>query len=257
MTMKMKFKILIPPFIGLFLFLMLVHCCKKGEEEEDINPTNGKTTALFNPGSTYGSLTDQDGNIYKTITIGSQTWMAENLRTTKFRNCDVIPEVTDSTAWINLSTGAYCNYQNTKSIDTIATFGRLYNWSAVTDNRKIAPSGWHVPTHDEWIILETYLVDSVAGIKLKESGNIHWKHFSLFEGTNETGFTALPGGYRFGIGGHYGFFNMGIEGGWWTVTEGDTNLVNAYHVTMGYSWPSFGGCNCPKRDGYSVRCVKD
>ncbi|TRZ53760.1 hypothetical protein D4S03_01290 [bacterium] len=146
MSMKMKFKILISPLIGLCLFLLLLQCCKK---EEDTNQFNGKTTAIFNPGKTYGSLTDQDGNIYRTITIGSQTWMAENLRTTTYRNSDAIPLVTDSTAWKNLSTGAYCNYQNTNNIDTIATYGRLYNWAAVTDNHKIAPFGWHVPTHDE------------------------------------------------------------------------------------------------------------
>jgi len=247
--MKMKFRILISPFIGLSLVLLFLHCCKK----DDVNPTNGKTTALFNPSVIYGSLTDQDGNTYKTVTIGSQTWMAENLRTTKYRNGDNIPEVTDSIAWVNLSTGAYCNYQNTNSLETIATYGRLYNWSTLNDSRNIAPSGWHVPSYNEWLFLSAYLVDSLAGIKLKESGSTHWKYFSLFQGTNETGFTALPGGYRWGHSCH----NMGIEGGWWTTTVDSTDLIDAYHVTLGYTYPSYGGCNCPKRDGYSVRCVKD
>ena len=252
--MKIKSVILIAPYIGLSLFLLLLNCCKK---EDDMNPTNGRTTALFNSNINYGSLTDQNGNIYKTVTIGSQTWMAENLRTTKYRNGDEIPEVTDSTVWINLSSGAYCNYQNTNNLDTIATYGRLYNFAAVTDNRKIAPSGWHVPTHDEWIILETYLIDSIASIKLKEPGSIHWKHHT-WEGTNETGFTALPGGYRYHYGNQHGFYHLGIEGGWWTVTVGDsTNSDNVYHVTMGYNYSFLGGCNCPKGDGYSIRCVKD
>ncbi|MBN2615785.1 MAG: fibrobacter succinogenes major paralogous domain-containing protein [Bacteroidales bacterium] len=251
--MKMKFRFLILPFIGLSLLLLFLYCCKK----DIVNPTNGKSTALFNPNVTYGSMTDQDGNTYKTVTIGSQTWMAENLRTTKYCNGDDIPEVTDNTAWINLSTGAYCNYQNTQNIDTIATYGRLYNWAAVNDNRKIIPNGWHVPTHDDWIILETYLVDSLAGIKLKESGNTHWNYFPLFQVTNETGFTALPGGYRVAINGD-GFINMGIEGGWWTVSEEDlNNLDNVYHVTMGYNYSFLGGCNCPKNHGYSIRCVMD
>jgi uncharacterized protein (TIGR02145 family) len=252
--MKIKFGFLISPIVGLSLFILVFNCCKK---EEDINQTNGRTTALFNPNINYGSLTDQNGNIYKTVTIGSQTWMAENLRTTKYRNGDDIPEVTDSTTWINLSAGAYCNYQNTNNIDTIATYGRLYNWAAVTDNRSIAPTGWHMPIHDEWRILETYLIDSVASIKLKESDSIHWKHHS-WEGTNETGFTALPGGYRFGYGGEFGFFHMGLEGGWWTISEEEiNNLDNAYHVTMGYNYSFLGGCNCPKHDGYSIRCVMD
>jgi uncharacterized protein (TIGR02145 family) len=252
--MKIKFRILIPPLVILSLFLLLFNYCKK---EEDINKTNGRTTALFNPNIKYGSLTDQNGNIYKTVTIGSQTWMAENLRTTKYRNGEDIPEVTDNTAWINLSTGAYCNYQNTTNIDTIATYGRLYNWAAVTDNRKIAPIGWHVPKHDEWIILETYLGDSLAGIKLKESGFIHWRNATGMEGTNETGFTALPGGYRVVYSGD-GFYDMGNKGGWWTVSEDDiNNLENAYHVTMGYHFSLLGGCNCPKHDGHSIRCIMD
>jgi uncharacterized protein (TIGR02145 family) len=252
--MKKKNRIRIFSLMAIGLLLLFIQNC---ENEDNINPANGKTTALFNLNKTYGSLTDQDGNVYKTITIGSQTWMAENLRTTKYRNGEVIPEVTDGIKWSNLSTGAYCNYQNTKNIDTIATFGRLYNWFAVIDDRKIAPSGWHVPTYDEWIILETYLGDSVAGNKLKETGTIHWQ-FPNYYADNETGFTALPGGYRwiiYTVGS--GFFHIGIEGGWWTVTERDNNLDNAFHVTMGYNYSILGGCNCPKHEGYSIRCVKD
>lgn len=242
------------PLMVMGLLLMLTHSCEK---YDNINPTNGKTTALFNPSKTYGSLTDQDGNVYKTIAIGSQTWMAENLRTTEYRNGDIIPEVRDDDAWKNLSTAAYCNYQNTNNIDTIATYGRLYNWSVVNDDRNIAPFGWHVPTYDEWIILETYVGDSVAGGKLKETDTIHWK-FRNYGATNETGFTALPGGYRWiQYGGETGFYHMGIEGGWWTVSESDTDLDKAYHVTMGNNYPFLGGCYCTKGDGYSIRCLKD
>ena len=239
-----------PLLIG--IFLVLTTSCSK---EED-NPTNGKTTAMFNPDKTYGSLTDQDGNVYKTIKIGTQTWMAENLRTTKYRNGEVITEVSDVIVWFNLSSGAYCNYNNTKSLDTIATFGRLYNWYAVTDVRNIAPAGWHIPTYNEWIVLETYLVDSIAANKLKESGTLHWKAPN-FGATNETGFTALGGGYLQGYGNKFAYLHMGIEGGWWTVTQDDGDLDNAYHVTIGYDYSLLGGCNCPKLSGYSIRCLKD
>jgi uncharacterized protein (TIGR02145 family) len=241
---------------GAVMFFLL--CC--GKDEKNIL-SNCETSAIFNPNKNYGTLIDQEGNVYKTIQIGSQTWMAENLRTTTYRNGEKIPEVTDNNTWNNLNTGAYCNYNNTKSIDTICTFGRLYNWFAVNDNRNIAPAGWHVPTYDEWLILEAYLGDTVAASKLKESGSLHWKSFSYYPdqmANNETGFTALPGGYRWiRYGGETGFFHVEIEGGWWSVTEDEDNLDNAFHATMGYNYISIGGCFCTKLDGYSIRCVKD
>ena len=119
---------------------LLFNACVK-DDTSPINTTNGKTTAVFNPDKTYGTMTDQDGNIYKTITIGTQTWMAENLRTTKYRDGSAIPQVTADAEWIDLKTGAYCNYNNTLADDTIATFGRLYNWFAVADIRNLAPNG--------------------------------------------------------------------------------------------------------------------
>lgn len=251
--MKKKYRSLISSIIVIFLFIISVHSCKK---ENGTNPTNGKTNAIFNPNKTYGSLTDQDGNVYKTITIGSQTWMAENLRTTKYRNGDIIPEVTDTNTWLNLNTGAYCNYEDTKSLDSIATYGRLYNWSVVNDDRKIAPTGWHVPTYDEWIVLGNFLGDSIAGDKLKESGTLHWKAPN-YGATNETGFTALGGGYRYGYGGEYGYHHKGKEEAWWTVSVDSTNTDLVFHVTIGYNYSILGGCYCSKRDGFSIRCVKD
>jgi uncharacterized protein (TIGR02145 family) len=226
--------------------------CKKN----NTNFTNGKTSALFNPDKTYGSLTDQDGNIYKTITIGSQTWMAENLRTTTYRNGDKIPNVTNPEIWYDLKAGAFCNYDNISSPDSIATFGRLYNWEAVVDQRNIAPIGWHVPTYEEWKQLESYLGDSVAGNKLKETGTLHWKTPN-YNATNETGFTAKGSGYLMGYNVIYGYHHKKIEGGWWTVSEDSSNVDFAYHVTMGYNYSILGGCWCPKRDGFSVRCIKD
>ncbi len=180
--------------MALFLSLM-ISSCNKDDNEPD-NPFNGKTTAVFNPDLNYGTMTDQDGNEYKTITIGTQTWMAENLRTTKYRDGSEIPNVTDNTKWVELATGAYCNYNNTTSSDTIATYGRLYNWYAVTDSRNIAPEGWHLPTETEWRILIDYLGGfGVAGGKMKETGATHWDTPNT-GATNESGFTALPSGNR-------------------------------------------------------------
>jgi len=244
--MKTKFNILVSSIILIFVLLATADGCKK-----DNNFINGRTTAIFNPNKTYGSLTDQNGNVYKTITIGSQTWMAENLRATRYRNGDAIPNVTDNDIWQNLNYGAYCNYNNTSSLDSIATYGRLYSWLAVIDDRKIAPLGWHVPTYEEWLILEAFLGDSIAGDKLKESGTLHWKAPN-YGATNETGFTALGGGYLHGN----GFKHNSIEEAWWT-TSLDSTAKYVFHVTIGYNYGVLGGCYCPKRDGYSIRCVKD
>src|ERR1039457_6330795 len=122
----------------LFVILVIIACKK----EKSDNPTNGKTTAVFNSAVTYGTMTDQDGNVYKTVTIGTQTWMAENLRTTIYNDGTAISNVTGATEWTNLTTGAYCNFNNTTSTDTIATYGRLYDWYAVNTG-KLAPTGWH------------------------------------------------------------------------------------------------------------------
>lgn len=213
------------------------------------------TSAVFNPDIIYGTLTDQEGNVYKTIQIGAQTWMAENLRSTIYRNGDPIPEVNDSLTWGNLKSGAYCNYKNTESTDTVCTYGRLYNWFVVSDDRHIAPEGWHVPTLEEWLVLESYLDDSVYTNKLKESGPLHWKINN--NATNETGFTALPGGCRWYIQGASGFSLMGTEGFWWTKSEDEDNLDNAFHLTIGFNYSFFGGCYCTKHNGNSIRCVKD
>ncbi len=101
---------------------------------------------------TYGTVTDQDGNEYKTVTIGTQTWMAENLRTTKYNDSTSIPNITSASMWQNSTTGAYCNYNNTTDIDTIVTYGSLYNWYAVNTG-KLAPKGWHVATNEEYSTL--------------------------------------------------------------------------------------------------------
>jgi len=243
------------PLLIIGVFFVYAFSCDK---DDDNNPssgdlTNGKTTAVFNPAVTYGTMTDQDGNVYKTVTIGTQTWMAENLRTTKYRDGSAIPLVTGGTAWESLTTGAYCNYNNTANTETISTFGRLYNWYAVSDSRNIAPEGWHVPKDDEWTTLIDNLGDStLVGGKLKETGTTHWNSPNT-GATNETGFTALPGGYRSKFGGT--FNSIGLYGDWWSVTEGDAS--NAWYRDFGYCSGGVGRDRQDKEGGFSVRCVRD
>jgi uncharacterized protein (TIGR02145 family) len=239
-------------FVVIGITVLFTFSCKKDDNTPD-NPTNGKTTAIFNPVLDYGSVTDQEGNTYKTIVIGTQTWMAENLRTAKYRNGDSITEITDSIEWSNLKTGAYCNYENRNSDEMIATYGRLYNWHAVSDSRNLAPLGWHIPSNDEWTTLISYLDGETLAIKkLKEQGKTHWSDFN--EGSdNSSGFTALPGGWRWGL---Y-FMSMGDAGYWWSSTE-DDNKINAWYRNLTIQpdetvtpYIFFKEC------GFSVRCVKD
>jgi len=208
------------------------------------------------------TVTDIDGNTYKTIKIGNQWWMAENLKVIHYQNGDAIPNVTGYSEWSYLSTGAYCNYNNNES--NAALYGRLYNWYAVNDDRKIAPEGWHVPTDDDWKKLEMYLgmsqsvTDSTwyrgtyEGGKLKEAGYAHWNSPNS-GATNESGFTALPGGYREYIGS--GCSNMGDYAYFWSSSEG--NSRSAWSRTLRYSHSDVGRIYGNKRYGLSVRCVRD
>lgn len=233
----------------LYVLLLFTNSCK---EDDNIDSTNGRTAALFNQNKIYGSLTDQDGNVYKTIIIGTQTWMAENLRTTKYRNGEAIPEEKDRINWIHSNTGMYCNYKNTNSADTIATYGRLYNWISVNDSRNIAPTGWHVPTDLEWITLTTYLGGiGVAGGKLKEPTTMHWMGPTNLA-TNETGFTALPGGFRNGN----GFFGYMDDMGYWWSTTDDINATPWYWSLYSFRGDIEKG-NATKECGFSIRCLKD
>lgn len=197
------------------------------------------------------TVVDIDGNVYHTVKIGKQVWMIENLKTTRYRNGDTIPNVTDIELWANLTTGAYCSYNNNDS--NAAIYGHLYNWFAVNDQRDIAPKGWHIPTKKEWLTLVMYLGgDSIAGGKLKEKDTVFW--YSPNAGaTNEFGFTALPGGYRFHIG---GFEGMGFYGVFWSATESTaTNAWSINFYTM-YGFVDYDGTT-NKNYGLSVRCIKD
>jgi len=208
--------------------------------------SSGDNGIIFNPNLTYSTVTDIDGNVYKTIQIGAQIWMAENLKTTKYRNGDPISNVTVDAAWTALDTGAYCWYNN-DAITYKATYGAIYNWYTVNDSRNIAPTGWHVPSHAEWTVLTTYLGgESVAGGMLAETGISHWSSPNL-NATNSSGFTALPSGLR---GNNGSFYDVG---GWWSSTE--FTWSDAWYRYLGGRYIYKDGTN--KGDGLSVRCIKD
>ncbi len=191
---------------------------------------------------------DKDGNNYTTVQIGTQVWMAENLKTTTYRNGDAIPNVTDQTAWYNLTTGAYCNSNN--DLNLVTTYGRLYNWYAVNNGRNISPTGWHVPTDNEWSILTAYLGGASYSYKLIETGTTHWLPPNT-DATNETGFTGLPGGYR-DSGGI--FISIGVEADWWSSTEQGVDAAWARRIFNNSL--SLGSLSTSKRNGYSVRCIQ-
>ena len=215
------------------LFTSAFNSCKKDDSSgETKNQYNGKTTAQFNSDIEY------------------RTWMAENLRTTKYNDGYDIPNVTDDVSWANLTTGAYCTYNNTTSADSIATFGLLYNFYTI-ESEKIAPSGWHIPTDLEWRRLIQYSGGvTFGGGGMKEAGTMHWAEPNYW-GYNSSGFTALPSGFR-----HYqGLFRLhGKTAEWWSA-ESLLNTANSYHVgTDGASAPIN---TTDKRFGYSIRLVKD
>ncbi|MFA5032866.1 MAG: fibrobacter succinogenes major paralogous domain-containing protein [bacterium] len=203
-------------------------------------------------------MTDKDGNTYKTVKIGKQEWMAENLNVSYYRNGDPIPQVQDAEEWTNLNTGAWCYYEN--NAENGKTYGKLYNWYAVNDPRGLAPEGWHIPTHNEWTILTDCLRGRyVAGGEMKEAGTTHWKSPNG-EATNESGFSALPGGGRGTFRGVFydggAFSDMGICGYWWSTTE-DSYGVGALTLHIRYFNAYVDSYGCYETFGFSVRCVRD
>jgi len=212
----------------------------------------------------YGTVTDIDGNVYPTVQIGDQLWMAENLKVTHYRNGDQIPNITYNLGWYGLTSGAYGVFDNIPA--NADTYGNLYNWYAVDDSRNIAPEGWHVPTDNEIGELEM-----VLGMSLEQAGAIEWR------GTNEgskladradlwtdgvleddpqfdtSGLNFLPGGYRYVINGC--FYFMSDTGYFWSST--DFNTEYAWYRYLSYDNTTVYRYTNHMQFGFSVRCVKD
>ena len=197
-------------------------------------------------------VTDIDGNVYHTVTIGTKVWMVENLKTTRYRNGDSITNVTDAASWIALTNGAYCWYNN-DSVTHKTVYGALYNWYAASDKRNIAPIGWHVPTDTEWTALTISLGgDTIAGGKLKVNGTAHWANPNT-GATNSSGFKALPGGYRYGIDGS--FSSLTNDGYWWSTSTLDSSA--AWYRNLYFENTKIDRDNNYVQYGYSIRCVRD
>jgi uncharacterized protein (TIGR02145 family) len=194
-------------------------------------------------------ITDGSGNTYEILTVGWQTWMAKNLYTTKYSDGTDIPKVISSSSWSRLTSEAYCDYNNDAL--NAAIYGRLYNWYAVKTG-KLCPTGWHVPSNNEWLTLTTVLGgESVAGGRLKETGTAHWTAPNS-GATDEKSFTALPGGYRSRSG---PFSNIGNIGYWWSSTEYMFPYAN--YRFMSYDNTVARRTYDSEGNGMSVRCLKD
>jgi uncharacterized protein (TIGR02145 family) len=205
---------------------------------------------------------DIDNNRYDIVTIGGQTWMAENLKTTRYNDGTVIPLITDSVSWTTASNNgaaAYCWYDNAAS--NLITYGALYNWYAIdmlsNGNKNVCPIGWHIPTDVEWDILRDHLDPAasgntnIAGGKMKEAGLAHWNSPNT-GATNDSGFSGLPGGLRYNVG---TFFFIGFHPYWWSSTE--NNTTSAWDRLLGYSADVVYRGLSNKGSGLSVRCLRD
>jgi uncharacterized protein (TIGR02145 family) len=233
----------------MFILLMFSYSCKN-DNDDGVEPPVAET------------VIDIDGNVYQTVTIGTQVWMKENLAVVHYRNGDPVLNILDGDAWSIADTGAYCNIYNDTS--KVKTYGRLYNWYAVNDSRLLSPAGWHIPSDNEWKQLEMFLgmtqqqADSVGtfrgtseGGKLKVTGTKYWISPN-FGATNSSGFSALPAGYR-----TFEFIFENMYASWWTATKAtpeeaifrgvsydESKIVRSYYIQ-------------DERLGLSVRCVKD
>jgi len=201
------------------------------------------------------NITDVEGNSYKTVTIGTQTWMAENLKVSKYSDGTTIPTETDNTQWSNLTTGAWAYYNNDIANNT--KFGKLYNWYAlsktINGNKNVCPTGWHVPTGNEWTVLTDYLGGfDVAGGKMKEVDVTNWI-IPNTGATNSSFFTGLPGGRRHPFDGLY--VDLNLVGYWWSSSE--YNLVYGVAFKLRNNEEGALVYNAGKQNGLSVRCLRD
>ncbi|WP_223294129.1 fibrobacter succinogenes major paralogous domain-containing protein [Chlorobium limicola] len=184
----------------------------------------------------------------KTLSIGTQVWMAENLAVSRYRNGDEIPQVQDAAEWNRLTTGAWCYYENNSANGV--TYGKLYNWYAVNDPRGLAPEGWHVPSDNEWqMLVEKTGGEKASGTKLKST--LLWKE-PLVGADNSTGFTAIPAGYRSSNG---TFSLLGTNSSFWTSSE--NNSYSAWFRQMYNTYSAVYRVSSTKTQGLSVRCIKN
>jgi uncharacterized protein (TIGR02145 family) len=223
-------------FIAAGFILILTNSCRKDLTNSIIHLDNYQDTDLYTA----------------SVTIGTQVWMTKNLKTRRYRNGDKIWTTTPSTLDITIEFTPKYQWVYDGDDRNIDIYGRLYTWYAVTDPRNICPKGWHVPTDEDWTTLTTYLDGKIyAGDNLKEEGTTHWINPNT-GATNATGFTALPGGYRF----YYGrFSDIGFSGFWWSSSEASDSIAYGRGILSNISQvPRF---NFSKRDGLSVRCIMD
>jgi uncharacterized protein (TIGR02145 family) len=246
-------------------YLRAYASCMKGVyygNEREFTTMKTSSGIGFNSGLTYGNVSDVDGNDYKTIVIGNQTWIAENLRTTKYNDNSEIPLVTGNDEWRQLNTPGYCWYENNEGYYK-KLYGAYYNWYTVNTG-KLCPSGWHVPADEEWKSLEMYLGMSQGsadfwyargtseGAKIREAGSENWAP-GIVSGTNDTGFTGLPAGIRNIYDGV--FTGEGYYTYWWT----SNNPYYSWAISHGLVGYSLGITRDSKEKGYgyNVRCIKD
>jgi uncharacterized protein (TIGR02145 family) len=204
------------------------------------------------------TVADAEGNFYNIITIGVQVWMAENLKATRYRNGDLIGTTTPATLDITAEDKPKYQWASYGNEVNVAAYGRLYTWYAATDSRNVCPSGWHLPTQAEWTTLDNYLGDlENSGHKLREADTTHWTYYitetikrPYLGGTNETGFTALPSGFRDGSG--Y-FEQIGHVDEWWSSTEFSTGIIYFWELYI----DNFESNRWFGSWGYSVRCLRD
>lgn len=232
-------------FAGIFITNFIIKSNEKKKRALDLLARSG---SFIDP---------RDNQVYKTIMIGNQVWMSENLRANLYNDGTQIPLETVDTVWWELKTPAYSWYNNDKEANMIP-YGALYNWHAVNTG-KLCPVGWHVPTGAEWTTLTDFLGgQSLAGDKLKEAGDTTWKNIFSDEEikpTNASGFTALPGGFR-GCGDVQPTFeSMGYAGSWWSSTAEYENF--AFRVRLEGRSPTFWKDEAYTSVGFSVRCIKD
>jgi len=244
--MRTKNKISLIQFIVIGFVMLFSISCRKDNEANNM-------------------IVDIDGNVYHSVTIGTQVWMVENLKTTRYNDGTLISNITVDNEWFNYTSGAFCNYDNDEN--NVEKYGRLYNWYAV-ETGKLAPKGWHIPTDAEWEILIDYLktngysydgtvTDNRVGKSLASTSG--WA-FSDEPGdvgndqatNNSTGFTALPSGYR-SVGGVFCFIDEYTK--WWSSTSYSESM--ACYRDIGYGYGHVIWYYTYKSLGFSVRCIKD